>query len=137
MGDLAVIQAVCQTAVARADKRYKNEGRAAADRQVTVLKDDSALTCKNPLWRLVLETPVTCEGQVSSLGVLLGRAQAQPALARRAERLGLWQKAYRAGRIEFEVLWHRAPQVVEWLKINGAMPPTTATSRFKASVPNA
>lgn len=137
VGDYTLIESICRSAAARADARYRNQGLAKADKALKETQKTSALpslVSKQRLWSLVLSTPATIAGETGTLGQLAALAQKQSVSVKRVQAMGLWHKAHLRTGVELEIVWHKAPRVVQWLKSNGVEPPSELTSRFKANL---
>lgn len=137
MGDLAVIKAVCLSATARADARYRANGLKKADDQTAQPANGPALQSKNKLWNAVLNFPVNISGKKCTLGELAAQAYKQGASMRRLERMGIWHKAHLKNGVELEIIWHKAPRIVEWLALHHIKVPQELASRFQAAFANA
>lgn len=137
IGDLGAIEAVCKIATARADARYRARGLHKADQAVAKPASTPALTNKNKLWKAVLSAPATVAGKSSTVGELAALAYKQSGAMRRMENMGIAHKAHLKNGVELEIIWHKAPRIVEWLKLNKVEIPQALTSRFKATLANA
>lgn len=133
---LETLTSVCKRAVVLADKAYVLRGLDKLEESLALRnkrKVKVALTGSNKFWRTLVEAPVESYARKSSLLELLQSALQGGSAERRAAQLGIVIKAQRESKVEFEIAWPKATEVLEWLKIKNLPVPQELTTRFQLS----
>lgn len=129
----AMLQGILQRAARKADTAHKARGLdsvAAYRAKAALTHGQETLTSKNKFWGAVLQAPVTSRAKQCSVQQLLQAGLRDPVLRRRAEKLGISLIARSESKVEFEILWPIATDVVNWLTARNKAVPPELFSRF-------